>query len=91
MIQNIESAVVEHFKRELIDISEKLGERPQDIAYQFAWNVFHFKKGDESIYPQRIELMQRLGYLSPSGGLTKRSEDLFNGLEQSDYYMELDF
>ncbi len=91
MIPTIESAVIGHLKREGIAISERIGERPQDIAYQMAWNVFHFKKGNAPIYPQRIELMQRLDYLSLSEGLTKLSEDLFNSLDRSDYYMELDF
>lgn len=91
MIQTIESAVIEHFKRERIAISERIGERPQDVAYQIAWNIFHFKKGNESIFPQQIELMHRLDYLSPSGELTKLSDGLFSSLNQSDYYNEVDF
>lgn len=91
MIQNLESTLIEHFKREGIAISEKIGERLQDISYQIAWNVFHFKKGNAPIYPMQVELMQRLDYLSPSGELTKPSGNLFNALSQSGYYVELDF
>lgn len=91
MIQTIESAVIKHFQQEGIVISERIGERPQDVAYQITWNVFHFKKGNAPIYPMQVELMQRLDYLSPSGELTKPSEDLFSALDKSGYYVELDF
>ncbi len=65
--------------------NDTLGRRPQDLAHQIAWNLYHIAHGNKPIYPLQTDLMQRLGYVN-ADTLTEQGRDVHRGLDQSRYY-----
>ncbi len=87
--------VLESFDLVILEISregiasQSLGERPEDIAYQSAWNLYHAIKGNPPVYPKHFRLMQKLGYINSANELTEKGRDLYTNLDQQKYYEEL--
>lgn len=86
-LNELEQAVRNDFteRRMAID-NDALGKRPQDLAYQIAWNVYHLANNHQPVYPHQMPLMQKLGYVAADGKLTESGQLLGKNMALTGFY-----